>query len=175
MPVWINNSRIGRYLANLLGNQTERLNFAISKLISVVVPIDLVAGEIQTLEASFAGNASWNITPGKGHRLRLLYGMIYLDNDATSANRVIQVHVLKSDASTWICYFVKTNSLTADQNNYLVLNQTGSFTSVGVQEGTGTYGMNYMLDVYDTDILQITVVNGVAGDAVTARLKVQWM
>ena len=38
---WINNSRIGRYLANILGTQS-RLAFAISKLISVVVPLDLL-------------------------------------------------------------------------------------------------------------------------------------
>lgn len=171
--VWINNSRVGRYLAEILGNQAERLNFAISKLISVVVPIDLIAYEDQTIPFSIAGNTSVTIRPFRGHRLKLLYGKITLVTDATVANRYIQFTVTNS-AGTEICGLGQSAAIAASlTRNYNIapIGLLSTWTAVS----DGLLGFTQDLEVFAEDGLKIAVAAGVAGDVVSGYLKVRWL
>ena len=129
MPVWISNSRLPRRLSDILGNQAERLAFAVSKLISVVVPVDLIAYEPQTIAIpATAGNVQVTISPTRGHRLVHLYGRFTLVCDATVGNRQIEVGISNS-GGTSLCSFGQTNNITASQTKTLnTVEHTGAIS-----------------------------------------------
>ena len=53
-----------------LVNQSERLAFAISRLVSVVVPLDMLM-QYQVIPFTLAGNATLNISPKQGHEFHI--------------------------------------------------------------------------------------------------------
>ena len=159
--VWINNSRVGRYLAEILGNQSERLNFAISKLISVVVPLDLLAFEPQTIPiAATAGNVTVSISPRVGHRMRVLYGRITLVADATVANRAISLCVVDSSNNV-LCKWPVSSDVTASQTKSYSFSEANGYYATGQATDNGHICIGD-LDVYGTDKLYISVGAGVA-------------
>lgn len=169
---WISNSRLARYMSYVLGSQSERLAFKISKLISVVVPLDMFALEKTTIDIpATAGNATWSVSPRKGHRLVFEYGRIYLDNDATAADRFLRFTIRKNDSTSIIAYLGASAAITANQTEY---------TSVIPISFAGGTDDNYIyrqgdIIVYDDDLLAIDVIGGVAGDAFSGYIKVGWM
>ena len=172
--VWINNSRVGRVLAEILGNQAERLSFAISRLVSVVVPLDLVAYEPQTIPIpATAGNVETYIRPFRGHRLQILYGRIELTTDGTVATRNI-LFCIRTEGGDYLYWAFKGADRAASGSTSMSISPVG--IGIGAQgNDNASLTLNTPLELFGVDRFGIQVANGVAGDSYSGFFKVRWL
>lgn len=171
MPVWINNSRVGRILAQILGNQAERLSFAISKLISVVVPLDMLA--YQPLEITIpatAGNVAFSFSPNKGHRVKIYYAKLTLVADATVKSRYICWKITNA-AGTDLTVLGVSGAVAASETKGMSVNHVLG----GTDASDAFIHITDGFEVWDDDIVNIAIWDGQAGDSWSGKVKIGWM
>jgi len=118
-----------------------------------------------------AGNVITNLSPGAGKRWLILREIITLVNDATVANRAIEV--VFTDGTNITERLCSTNSVLASETKILSLGEARIVQATSLsQDGTHMYvGINPIL-LDSNDQLRITIKNGVAGDSYSGFLVV---
>lgn len=169
---WIQNSRICRYAKELLGT-TGSLGFIASKLVHLVVPVDLLDEWITITIPATAGNVITSIRVPKGHQLEVLYGRISLTCDATVATRTIRQRIVGAGLVNVLTQFLKGADCTASNSTASSYNnETGIIA--GAQLSDAAHHGNCPYAVKGDDVLQVYVAAGVAGDSYSGFLKVRF-
>lgn len=133
-------------------------------------------GEIKTITISAtAGNVTSSKSPGASKKWKILYGRIVLVNDATVANRNLNV-TLYNTGGTKIGYDAYATNLAASATGYYVIHGIHG-TAQGNANTTSWATADFYLSGGDciisgTDKIQFSVANGVAGDSYSGTLHV---
>ena len=141
MVALVQNSSICKALANLLHADLDMLEFAVSKLISVVVPLDFLGDEF-VVPLSFAGNVVTYVSPiPAGHRFRLEAIWVNLVTDATAGSRYIHISVVNA-VNTVIEDLAVGAAIVASKTGNLTLHY-GAYASGAVLGNSGGDVANY--------------------------------
>ncbi len=135
-------------------------------------------GQLKTVAiGATAGNSDIDFSPGSLKRWRVLYGAISLTTDGTVANRTFRVKVYPEFTYTF-------NVGTSSEN--IPASTTGSLTFGGLfsannrnftNGGFSGYPAFFALDpesmiLEGSDVLRISIINGVAGDSFSGFIRV---
>jgi len=132
----------------------------------------MVKHETITIPAT-AGNVSTQITPGVETKITVIYGGLYLDTDATAANRTFRFFFYEVGGNRILEYVSAT--IIADKIYALALRKATNLDSVRTGGGATPDTEEYIetpFSVYETDYLHLSVTNGVAGDSYQGKIKV---
>lgn len=120
----------------------------------------------EILSASTAGNSTVSYTVPDGKVWKIVKGSIWLDTDATAANRIPTFTVVPDFSSLSIYESVRTTAITANQIDYAFLNKAGLMNS-----GSDSVNISDIKFVAG-DVLTFSVSAGVAGDAFIVLLQI---
>lgn len=120
-----------------------------------------------------AGNDTYTVSAAAGEKLQLEYGRVWIDTDATAANRKLVLKLRNKNNTLNHAYWRNPTNITANQVKYVMLNRY-DYTHTLQEFHSDVVGFFIIPnEILDEDYLEFSLENGVAGDQFNVNMRIK--